>query len=191
MIKAKCSQGSTARTEGVRFWIREVIHSTFRYHFSNWLWTYVHLLYYSLYHIHTYLNYLTCRQHFKFLWRRWIKRLKPFLTLKIHLIWCLISLIFLLGKITAAISKDVVKIKWVNAYKVLGLKAWGKKEKDLGLVKERRVKVKVAQSCPTPCDPMDHTVHGILQARILEWVAFPFSRGPSQPRDWTWLVMNI
>ena len=35
--------------------------------------------------------------------------------------------------------------------------------------------VKVAQSCPTLCDPMDHTVHGILQARTLEWVAFPFS----------------
>ena len=35
--------------------------------------------------------------------------------------------------------------------------------------------VKVAQSCPTLCDPMDYTVHGILQARILEWVAFPFS----------------
>ena len=35
------------------------------------------------------------------------------------------------------------------------------------------------------CDPMDYTVHGILQARILEWVAFPFSRGSSQPRDWT------
>ena len=33
--------------------------------------------------------------------------------------------------------------------------------------------VKVAQSCPTLCDPMDHTVHGILQARILEWVPFP------------------
>ena len=33
--------------------------------------------------------------------------------------------------------------------------------------------VKVAQSCPTLCDPMDYTVHGILQARILEWVAFP------------------
>ena len=44
-------------------------------------------------------------------------------------------------------------------------------------------KVKVAQSCPTLCYPMDYTVHGILQARILEWVAFPFSRGPSQPRD--------
>ena len=32
-------------------------------------------------------------------------------------------------------------------------------------------------------DPMDYTVHGILQARILEWVAFPFSRGSSQPKD--------
>ena len=47
------------------------------------------------------------------------------------------------------------------------------------------VKVKVTQSCLTLCDPMDYTVHGILQARILEWVAFPFSRGSSQPRDWT------
>ena len=35
--------------------------------------------------------------------------------------------------------------------------------------------VKVVQSCPTLCDPMDYIVHGILQARILEWVAFPFS----------------
>ena len=45
--------------------------------------------------------------------------------------------------------------------------------------------VTVAQSCPTLCDPMDYIVHGILQARILEWVAFPFSRGFSQPRDGT------
>ena len=37
------------------------------------------------------------------------------------------------------------------------------------------VKVKVAQSCPTLCKPMDFTVHGILQARILEWVAFSVS----------------
>ena len=35
--------------------------------------------------------------------------------------------------------------------------------------------VKVTQSCPALCDPMDYTVHGILQARVLEWVAFPFS----------------
>ena len=47
------------------------------------------------------------------------------------------------------------------------------------------VKVKATQSCLTLCDPMDYTVHGILQARILEWVAFPFSRGSSQPRDRT------
>ena len=47
------------------------------------------------------------------------------------------------------------------------------------------MKAKVASSCPTLCDPMDYAVHGILQARILEWVAVPFSRGSSQPRDWT------
>ena len=46
----------------------------------------------------------------------------------------------------------------------------------------RKVKVKLAQSCLTLCDPMDYIVHGILQARILECVAFPFSRGSSQPR---------
>ena len=44
--------------------------------------------------------------------------------------------------------------------------------------------VKVSRSCLTLCD-IDYTVHGILQARILEWVAFPFSRESSQPRDWT------
>ena len=48
-----------------------------------------------------------------------------------------------------------------------------------------KVNVKVAQSCLTLCDPMDYTVHGILQARILEWVTFPFSRGSSQPRNQT------
>ena len=47
------------------------------------------------------------------------------------------------------------------------------------------LKVKVAQLCLTLWDTMDYTVHGLLQARILEWVAFPFSRGSSQPREWT------
>ena len=47
------------------------------------------------------------------------------------------------------------------------------------------VKQKVTQSSPTLCDPMDYTVHGILQGRILEWVSFPFSKGSSQPRDKT------
>ena len=47
------------------------------------------------------------------------------------------------------------------------------------------LKVKVTQSCLTLCDPMGYTVHGLLQARTLEWVACPFSRGSSQPRTWT------
>ena len=41
------------------------------------------------------------------------------------------------------------------------------------------------KSCWTLWDPTDYTAHGILQARILEWVAVPFSRASSQPRDWT------
>ena len=53
-----------------------------------------------------------------------------------------------------------------------------------------KVKVLVAQSCPTLCDPMDCSPPGssvlwILQARILEWVAMPSSRGSPQLRDWT------
>ena len=47
------------------------------------------------------------------------------------------------------------------------------------------LKEKVTQLCPTLCDPVDYTVHRILQPRILEWVAFPFSRGSSQSRDRT------
>ena len=50
--------------------------------------------------------------------------------------------------------------------------------------------VLVTQSCPTLCDPMNCSppgsfVHGILQARILEWTAISFSKGSSQPRDRT------
>ena len=48
-----------------------------------------------------------------------------------------------------------------------------------------KMKVKVAQLCPTLCDRMDYIVHGILQAKILECVALPFSRGSSQPRSRT------
>ena len=44
---------------------------------------------------------------------------------------------------------------------------------------------KVTQSCPTLCDPIDYTVHGILQARIMELVDYPFSRGSPQPRNRT------
>ena len=56
----------------------------------------------------------------------------------------------------------------------------------LSYVEERMVLVvKIAQSCPTLCDPMDCTVYGILQAGILECVAFPFFRGSSQHGDQT------
>ena len=56
-----------------------------------------------------------------------------------------------------------------------------------------KVKVLTAQSCPTVCDPVDcgppgSSVHGILQARTLERVATPFSRGSSPPRDRTWVA---
>ena len=57
-------------------------------------------------------------------------------------------------------------------------------------MKER--KELVAQSCPTLCNPMDcsapgSSIHGIFQARILEYFAISFSRGSSQPRDQTWV----
>ena len=48
-----------------------------------------------------------------------------------------------------------------------------------------KVKVKVTQSCLPLYDPMNYAVHGILQARIQAWVAFPSSRGSSQLRNWT------
>ena len=52
--------------------------------------------------------------------------------------------------------------------------------------------VRESQSCPTLCDPMDSSspgssVHGVLQTRILKWVAMPFSRGSSWSRDQTWV----
>ena len=47
------------------------------------------------------------------------------------------------------------------------------------------LKVKVTHLCPPLCNPMDYTVHGILQARILEWVAYPFSSRSSRPRNRT------
>ena len=59
---------------------------------------------------------------------------------------------------------------------------------------KKKVKVLVTQSCPTlydsiDCNPPGTSVHGILQARILEWGAIPFSKGSSQPRDQTWVLL--
>ena len=60
----------------------------------------------------------------------------------------------------------------------------------LPLAQNKVKESEVAQSCPTLCDSVDcsppgSSVHGILQARVLEWVAIAFSRGSSRPRDWT------
>ena len=60
----------------------------------------------------------------------------------------------------------------------------------------KKVKVLVLQSCPTLWDPIDcnlpgSSVHGILQARILEWVAIPFSRGSSHSVVWTYHILFI
>ena len=88
-------------------------------------------------------------------------------------------------------TKPKLLMKYIMLFHVLPLymeesiemQSIGQSEEGLGdrlirclnaLGKER--KVKVAQLCLTLCDPMDHTVHGILQARILEWVAVPLSR---------------
>ena len=67
----------------------------------------------------------------------------------------------------------------------------------MGFSRQQYRKVKeseseVSQSCPTLCDPMDcslpgSSIHGIFQARILEWVTISFSRRSSQLRDWTWV----
>ena len=59
-----------------------------------------------------------------------------------------------------------------------------------------RINVKVTQLYPTLCHPMDcrlpgSSVHGISQARILEWVTIPFSRGTPRPRDWTLGSMQV
>ena len=81
----------------------------------------------------------------------------------------------------------LASVPWKN-------RQWGSKLSHLSasiLYRDKRV-CKVVQSCPTLCDPMDcslpgFSVHGIFQARILEWVAISFSRGSSLPRDQTWV----
>ena len=73
----------------------------------------------------------------------------------------------MLGKIEGQVEKGVAEDKMVGWHHQLN----------------GHVKVKVTQLCLTLCDPMNYIVQGILQARILKWVAFPCSRGSSQPRD--------
>ena len=79
----------------------------------------------------------------------------------------------MLGKIEGRRKREQYRMRWLD-----------------GIIDSIDMKVKVAQSCPTLCDPVDcslpgSSVHGILQARILEWVADPFSRESSQSRNRT------
>ena len=74
-----------------------------------------------------------------------------------------------------------ILLKMIYRYNVISFKS-------SMICRNRKNNLKIheeAQSSPTLCDPMDYTVHGIFQARVLEWVAFPFSRGSSQPRNRT------
>ena len=80
-------------------------------------------------------------------------------------------------------GKAVYKIQYLFIIKTLSI--LGIKENSAWCV------CVLSQSCPTLCSPPGSSVHGILQARILEWVAMPFPRGSSWPRDWThvsWVV---
>ena len=91
--------------------------------------------------------------------------------------------------------KDVLntfKIKVLNWQKTADIHIMIKRLMSRNTCFMWKVKVLVTQLCPILCDPKDNTppgssAHGILQARILEWVAIPFSRGSSWSRDWTWL----
>ena len=69
---------------------------------------------------------------------------------------------------------------------LVGCRLWGCRESDMTeATQQQEIKVKVIQLCPALCNPMDYKGYGILRARILELVTFPFSRGYSQPRDQT------
>ena len=66
----------------------------------------------------------------------------------------------------------------------------------VSIEQQNKSESEAALSCPTLCDPMDcsppgSSVHGIFQARVLEWVAIAFSRESSQPRDLTWVSHTV
>ena len=66
----------------------------------------------------------------------------------------------------------------------------------VSIEQQNKSESEVTQSRPTLCDPIHYSlprssVHGIFQARVLEWVAIAFSRGSSQPRDQTWVSRMV
>ena len=116
---------------------------------------------------------------------------------KSGLAFCLPSLVFcfiinfycILQKYWKGINQKG-NLKIFNKIRKQCLKTYGMPQKQFSKGSLWEKKVLVAQSCPILCDPMDcsppgSSVHGIFQARILDWVAISFSSGSSQPRDWT------
>ena len=86
---------------------------------------------------------------------------------------------------------------WCSTFLVPGFSGYsGKENPKREICREQKCMcAKSLQSCPTLCDPMDSSllgssVHGILQARLVEWVAMPSSRGSSQPEDPTSLLSS-
>ena len=91
------------------------------------------------------------------------------------------------GNFKISQSKDTVSLKQQQDWQI-----WWTPESKNNKVKfwKKESESEVAQSCLTLYNPVDcslpgSSVHGILQARILEWVSISFSRGTSRPRDWT------
>ena len=94
-----------------------------------------------------------------------------------HILFLYISMYFQESRMSAIASGHQLDTSWHDRCEIF-------------VELHMKVKVLVNYSCPTLCNTMDSSpasssVHGILQARIMEWVAIPFSRGSSQPRDWT------
>ena len=86
-----------------------------------------------------------------------------------------------------AVLRKGKRFKWKQ-----GKKVWNSALRNIFLVEGVKVKVLGAQSWLTLCNPMDRSppgfsIHGILQAKILEWAAISFSWGSSRPRGWTWV----
>ena len=82
-----------------------------------------------------------------------------------------------------------MKCLTVTACKVEGNSSF-RTQSGCNFKRKKVLAMSVTQVCPTLCNPMEYnppgpSILGILQARILEWVASPFCRGSSQPRDWT------
>ena len=87
------------------------------------------------------------------------------------------------------VTKESDMTEWLNNKCISGLPKW-LDDIESATKQDEKVKVKVAQLCPTLCDPVDYntpgsSVHGILQVRILEWVDYPFSSLSAWSRIWT------